>query len=71
MTKVLAILAVSLLTGCGTTVNYLAAAYDSADACQRKPYPSYCGASSGRTTIYATPNGMPVGKPLGYTKKSQ
>lgn len=71
MTKVLAILAVTLLSGCATGVNFLATVYDSADSCQRKPYPSYCGAGSGRTVIYSTPNQQPVGAQIGYTKKSR
>lgn len=69
-----AILILSLaLTGCGTGVKILAAVYDSKDPCQLQNnggnYPSFCGASSGRTVIYSTPQGSPIGKPTGYIKK--
>jgi len=66
-----AILILSLaVSGCGTYGEplFLARMYDSADPCQRQPMPSWCGAASGRTVIYATPNNNPIGAPVGYIK---
>lgn len=64
------------LGGCGTYGEplFLAKMFDSADTCQRQNWPngrepSYCGASSGRTYIYATPNQSGVGRQVGYIKK--
>jgi len=68
---VLQALLVVSLSGCGTYGEplFLARMYDSADTCQRNPHTHFCGASKGRTVIYATPNGAPVGNPIGYVKK--
>lgn len=68
-----AILVLSLaLTGCATAPSFLARAYNNADPCQLQNnggnLPSFCGAGSGRTVIYSTPTGNPVGAPIGYTK---
>ena len=76
--KTIATLAVAvILTGCGTYGEplMLARFYDRQDPCQLQNnggnYPSFCGAGGkGRTTIYATPNGAPIGAPVGYTKKN-
>lgn len=58
------------LTGCGHMVNGLAYMYDRNDACQTTgTQPSFCGASASRTYIYATPNGQPSGRPVGYISK--
>lgn len=67
-----------ILGGCGTYGEplMLARFYDRQDPCQLQNnggrYPSFCGAgSAGRTTIYATPNGAPIGAPVGYTKTNR
>lgn len=62
---------IALLCGCATPPRWLAAHYNSQDPCQNaKTMPNWCGAgSSGRTTIYSTPNQVPLGAPIGYTKK--
>ena len=69
--KTVAILLAVLLTGCATPPRWLAAHYNSQDPCQNaKTMPDWCGAgSSGRTTIYSTPNQQPLGAPIGYIKK--
>ena len=65
-----------LLTGCATPPRWLAAHYNSQDMCQQRnnpdrQLPSFCGAgSAGRTTVYATPTGNPIGREVGYTKKN-
>ena len=71
----LILVTILLLTGCGTYGEplLLARMFDSADPCQLRNnagnYPSFCGAGQrGRTTIYATPTGNPIGAPVGYTK---
>lgn len=57
MKKLIAILALLSLTACAGPVQLLAHMYDSADPCQNYyhksnyKYPSYCGASSGKTYI--------------------
>lgn len=66
-----------LLTGCTSTGAplLLAKLYNNADDCQRTElieqgkYPRYCGASSGRNYIYATPHARPLGAQVGYTSK--
>lgn len=75
MAKILVIITACILTGCGTYGEplLLARMFDSADPCQLKNnggnYPSFCGAGGrGRTTIYSTPTGNPIGAPVGYTK---
>lgn len=71
--RILVIIISMALTGCATPPTWLAAHFDSLDRCQIKhwqdPQPSYCGASSGRTVIYSTPQGQSLGAPIGYTKK--
>ena len=61
-----------LLSACATPPQWLANHFDSLDPCQVKhykdPQPKFCGASSGRTTIYSTPNAQPLGNPIGYTQ---
>lgn len=63
---------VVVLSGCATPPQWLANHFDSLDPCQTKhwqdPQPRFCGASSGRTTVYSTPQGQPLGAPIGYTK---
>ena len=64
---------VTQLTACATAPQWLASYYDSQDPCQLQnnggKYPRYCGAgSSGRATVYATPNQNPIGKAVGYVK---
>ena len=57
----------AVLTGCAQPPKFLADYYNSKDPCQSQNnggvYPSFCGASSGRTTIYNQQN-----KPIGYVK---
>jgi len=71
MKYILVVIALSL-TGCATPPRWLASHFDSLDPCQikdwRDPQPKFCGASAGRTTIYSTPQGQPLGAPIGYTK---
>lgn len=70
MTKtIIVILMLLLLSGCATPPQWLANHFDSQDPCQRYPHPSWCGASSGRTVIYSTPNNQPLGARIGYTKQ--
>lgn len=64
-----------MLTACGAYGEpiFLARMYDANDPCQVKnnnyKFPEWCGAGSrGRTTVYATPTGSPIGAPVGYTK---
>lgn len=59
-TSLLLALAVS---GCATPPQFLADMYNRADPCQRPPYADFCGASSGRVTIYS-----PQGNAIGYVK---
>lgn len=75
--KTIATLAVAvILSGCGTYGEplLLARIYDRNDPCQSQNYnikpPSFCGASSGRTVIYSTPRGEPIGAAIGYIKKN-
>jgi hypothetical protein len=83
--KTIATLAVAIiLTGCGTHGEplLLARMYDNNDPCQLQNLrgktmnekvanmPSFCGSAGNRQTIYATPNGKPVGAPVGYVKKN-
>jgi len=69
--KILLALMILTLSGCGTYGEplFLARMYDASDPCQRAQKPQWCGAASGRTTIYATPNNNPIGAPVGYIKK--
>jgi predicted small lipoprotein YifL len=69
--KILLLMLSLTLTGCGTYGEplLLARMYDSADPCQRATKPTFCGAASGQTVIYATPNSAPLGAPVGYIKK--
>lgn len=69
--KTVALLISLTLMGCATAPRWLAAHYNSQDPCQNaKTMPDWCGAgSSGRTTIYSTPNQQPIGAPIGYIKK--
>ena len=61
-----------LLTGCGTYGEPLILSrwYDSQDPCQLKnnggQYPSFCGATSGRPTVYDN-----RGRPVGYIQNSR
>lgn len=72
--KYLAIILALALTGCGSMGEplFLAAIYDRADGCQRQNnhgnYPSYCGAGSNRTNIYANRAWAPIGNQVGYIK---
>lgn len=59
------------LTGCATPPLWLANHYNSLDPCQRDPMLSWCGSASGRQTIYSTPQGQPLGAPIGYVQKSR
>lgn len=69
--KLTALLLSLTLVGCAVPPRWLAAHYNSQDPCQSaKTMPDWCGAGgSGRATIYSTPNGNPVGAPVGYIKK--
>jgi hypothetical protein len=71
--RTIATLAVAvILSGCGTYGEplLLARIYDAQDPCQVKnnggKYPSWCGATSGRQTIYTN-----RGAPVGYVQKSR
>lgn len=70
--KYLLIIPIIFITGCATPPRWLAAHYDSMDRCQvqnwQQVQPKYCGSSAGRTTIYSTPQGQPLGAPIGYTQ---
>lgn len=70
-----------VLGGCaGNPPSLLAYMYNSSDSCQFRNIegktmdekvanmPSYCGAGSGRTTIYATQHQQPLGPAVGYVK---
>lgn len=60
------------VTGCGTYGEplILSSFYDRQDPCQLKNnqgrYPRFCGATSGRETIYTQ-----RGEPIGYVQKSR
>ena len=54
-------------------VNTIGRVYDNNDGCQQRNWqdnraPSYCGAGSSRTYIYATPHQSPIGTQSGYIK---
>lgn len=68
ITLLAAVALIILLSGCSGTVKVLAAVYDGQDPCQQNAQPNFCGASAGRTVIYSTPQGQPLGAPIGYTK---
>jgi len=80
--KTVAILLSFALTGCANGPWLLATIYDNNDLCQVQNLrgktmnekvanmPSFCGSTANRQTIYATPNGKPVGAPVGYVKKN-